>query len=141
MGAAGLLPPQIAPTGRRTQQGWDELKREAAERRKTFHRREQFPLPAPEGFDQWTAARLGQLAGVAQPLENWIWWSPENFPAALAFNGLMGIGPNLLAQDMHVRAGLRDKVSASEALLAGALNVGLNKATDAGAGLLRNAGR
>jgi hypothetical protein len=131
----------MAPTGRMSPQRWADLAREAAERRKAFRRREQFPLPAPEGASQWAAAALGQLAGQAQSPENWIWWSPVNIPAALAFEGLMGAGPIILAQDMQIRAGLRDKLSAEEAVGAAARNVALNKVMGAGHTVLRDTWR
>lgn len=136
MGATGLLPPQVAPTGRRSQQAWDELKRAAAERREAFRQREQFPLPSPRGTGQWTAAALGQAVGAMRSPENWIWWSPENLPAALAFDGLMGAGPNLLAQDMQVRAGLRDEVDMGDVVGAGLKSIGLNKIVDGGRAVL-----
>lgn len=136
MGATGLLPPQVAPTGRRSQQAWDELKRASAERRDAFRQREQFPLPSPRGTGQWAAAVLGQAVGAARSPENWIWWSPENLPAALTFDGLMGAGPNLLAQDMQVRAGLRDEVGIGEAVAAGLKSIGLNKIFDGGRAVL-----
>jgi hypothetical protein len=141
VGAAGLLPPQMAPTGRMSQRRWADLAREAAERRKAFHRREQFPLPAPKGAGQWAAAALGQLAAQAQSPENWIWRSPANIWAALAFEGLMGAGPNLLAQDMQTRPGLRDKVSVEDAVRAGTRNIAMNRAMGVGDTVLRGTWR
>jgi hypothetical protein len=51
----------------------------------------------------------------------------------------MGAGPNLLAQDMQARAGLRDKVSVEEALAAGGRNIFVNWAMGAGHAALRGA--
>jgi hypothetical protein len=141
VGATDLLPPQVTPTPRMAPQRWDELKRDAARRRKAFRQREKFPLPVPSGADQWSAAGLGQLAGLVRSPESWVLWGPESLPAALAFDGLMGFGPNLLVQDMHVRAGLRDKVKLDDALRAGAEEIALERATDIGAGMLRDAWR
>jgi hypothetical protein len=141
MGATDLLPPQITPTPRMAPQRWDELKRDAAGRWQAFRRREQFPLPVPSGADQWMAAGLGYLAGKARSPQNWILWSPESLPAALAFEGLMGFGPDLLVQDMQMRAGLRDKIKLDDALLAGAGSIASGRATDFGGKVLRNSWR
>jgi hypothetical protein len=141
MGATDLLPPQITPTPRMAPQRWDELKRDAAGRWQAFRRREQLPLPVPSGADQWMAAGLGYLAGKARSPQNWILWSPESLPAALAFEGLMGFGPDLLVQDMQMRAGLRDKIKLDDALLAGAGSIAFGRTTDFGGKVFRNSWR
>jgi len=137
MGATGLLPPQLAPTGRMSMQRWNQLIREAAQRRQAFRRREKFPLPAPDGLGQWAAAGLGYLAGKARAPENWIWWSPPGRLPALMFDGLMGLAPDLMVQDMQIRAGLRNKVDAGEAIAAGAGNIAQNRMFDIGKTVLR----